>query len=167
MNKAIQEARLDFATNSSLPFLDQDESLISYAISISAQEVISRIGINMLSDEFLENRWEVSEGTGVGIDNPAKFGNDDSAEEQKANILALVDALLDETREDVGSFSGKQLAEAVGKSAAKKLSSSREMMVQIKMVNFKVIVLMRSIIGLKIELQGLCWSGRFPAPASQ
>ena len=127
LNRAIQEARQDLGARqdttrtSWLAFVDQDESLTSYAISISAQELISNVGINLLSDEYLENRWEVSEGTGIGTDNPAKFGNDDSAEEQKVNILTSVSALVDEAREDIVSPFAKLVAEFLGKSAAKKI----------------------------------------------
>lgn len=118
LNGAIRNA-IQLSDKSKHPLRrSQSETSTQHAISIAAQELISFVGIDMLADDYLENRWEVSEGTGLGDGNPARFGDDQSAEEQKEYILSLAKSLANETQRNLTYIPDLWKALVNGKNAA-------------------------------------------------
>jgi hypothetical protein len=57
--------------------------------AFAAHKIITTIGIDLLNDQYLENKWDLSEGTGIAPNNPPKFGDDISASDQKNTFYPL------------------------------------------------------------------------------
>ena len=123
-NRAIHSAYREI-TAADLPEQEEDRSsAIRHAISVAAYEVFTTIGLALLDDQFLENKWELSEGTGTGPDNPPKFGDDDSAAEQKNQFLADATNLLAQSAKE--ALGASEISAKAGRSAAESVIAYSE-----------------------------------------
>ena len=119
LNMAMREALEYIESKPSNDSLTNIFASAQQSAAFAAHKIITTIGIDLLNDQYLENKWDLSEGTGIAPDNPPKFGDDVSASDQKKYFLSIADNLLQQIISDTGLNSG--YSEKIGHAAAHKV----------------------------------------------
>ena len=118
-NRAMREAvKLVEALG---PFVDAAliQRLGQHAIAVAADEYLEAVGVEILDDAYLENRWDLSEGTGLGTGVRALYGDDDSAMDQKETILSRSKKLLNKAESELNQFKDfADISASLGRQAA-------------------------------------------------
>ena len=96
------------------------QALGQHSVAVAAYECIVQIGLSLLDDAYLENRWELSEGTGLNTGKPEVYGDDDSAHEQSKAILSRAKQLLRNAEMRLGNAKDfSEISASLGSQAAR------------------------------------------------
>lgn len=122
LNRAMHEAvKLVEALG---PFVDAAliQRLGQHAVAVAADDFLEAVGVGILDDQYLENRWDLSEGTGLGTGVPALYGDDESANDQRELILFRSKQLRNKAESALNQFHGfADISASLGRQAARQV----------------------------------------------
>ena len=77
-------------------FAVSSASVVGYVASKVLHRLVKAVGLKMIKNKYLENEWDVAEGTGPGTGVKAKTGSDPSAAALRSDVLAQSRQIRDE-----------------------------------------------------------------------
>ena len=75
-----------------------------YVIAKAAKRIVKNIGLSLFNDQYLENTFDVKEGTGTSVDSPPLTGTDQSARDLKSYATKTADSLVNKSFNDLPEF---------------------------------------------------------------